>query len=1121
MTIEALARPRLVHPALELEPRHRLHDIGGASGAPRLTDRRRVGLLLQGAALLAHLDAAGGRTARGWHGAGLGPDGELCGIEPAPRPRRLLCQESLRELVAVLFGSSERVAGRGAGRRAVRRLLERWRPSLAPLPPHRAVTEILEVAPFLWEREHAVDRLALTAELVENGSRTVLLAGAGAGGRARSVAAEEAAKLRETLAGPAARDLWHGGGRADPARLVAAGRWRAAVSAWSIRGPEGDEKRLAHGEALLADGRFAAAAEVLRELGRTGEGVAERGRAVAGELRARLLLGELGAVRRRLCRLASAAGRSSSLASIGPRARIELADVAQRAFFNSRQPERAAEWIERALRGARGGDDETVARAELVAAVAAWDRGDRRAIDRHLAAARPAVELSPAVAWRWHQAAGLRAMAAGDGAAIVEHLSRALACDRRSLRRDQAGGLWSDLGVGRARTGDLAGAERAFLHAQRLLGACDGPRRTTLALHNLAEIRLRRGRVRGVEEILASALDENRLAGNVRGQIHDLALLARHELVLGRPEAALAYCGEALALQEGGGPWHRDELRLLEARALGWLGRAEEAAEALAEVGAEALAELEPEERPALFALAGLGERARSECSGETAALWTAVLDGAPAPGSLWSALDALDPYRAARAVYDLERVRPGHAPAPMRRRAVATLRRIGAAALAEHLERADGGAWSALARYLEAPLVGGEPTPHRLAALRGLFEEAGVPEARIERFGDDRPEGPEILIGGAGGAEELSAPDGDGGRLVLRVAAVGPAVRALFALAVREIAGPAQAPGRAAGGAAAEDAPPLAAAGRAEIVGESPALCAAVERAARLAPGDLPILVTGESGTGKELVARLVHRESGRRGELVAINCAALSENLLLSDLFGHVRGAFTGADRDRAGVFETAGGGTVFLDEIGDLPLAAQGTLLRVLQEGEVRRVGESLPRPVDARLVAATHRDLASMVEEGSFRRDLFFRLSVARVELPPLREREGDVLLIAERMLAERAPGARLSAAARARLVAHPWPGNVRELENVLEVAVALAGGAGGEIGPEHLELAPASGDGGEPPVPAGDYHARVEAFRRRLVCDALEASGGKRAEAARRLGLTRQALSYLVKTLRIV
>ena len=163
-------------------------------------------------------------------------------------------------------------------------------------------------------------------------------------------------------------------------------------------------------------------------------------------------------------------------------------------------------------------------------------------------------------------------------------------------------------------------------------------------------------------------------------------------------------------------------------------------------------------------------------------------------------------------------------------------------------------------------------------------------------------------------------------------------------------------------------------------------------------------MLILGESGTGKELAARHLHRASRRRdAHFVAVNCAALSDDLLLSDLFGHARGAFTGADRDRAGVFETAEGGTVFLDEIGDLPAPAQGMLLRVLQEGEVRRVGESLPRAVDVRVVAATHRDLSAMVGEGGFRQDLYYRLGVGTVELPALRDRGRDPILLAEHFL----------------------------------------------------------------------------------------------------------------------
>jgi two-component system response regulator AtoC len=239
----------------------------------------------------------------------------------------------------------------------------------------------------------------------------------------------------------------------------------------------------------------------------------------------------------------------------------------------------------------------------------------------------------------------------------------------------------------------------------------------------------------------------------------------------------------------------------------------------------------------------------------------------------------------------------------------------------------------------------------------------------------------------------------------------------------------------------------------------------------------------------------------------------------LLLSDLFGHARGAFTGADRERLGVFETAQGGTVFLDEIGDLPPVAQGMLLRVLQEGEVRRLGESLARKVDVRVVAATHRDLARASREGAFRQDLYFRLRGASVTLPPLRERGGDVILLATRMIEREAsrlkivPVPRLDAQAAERLARHSWPGNVRELENVVRVACQLAAGQA-EIALEHLEIEEAEGKS------AGSYQRQVDELKSRLIREALIATGRKRAAAARLLGLTRQALSYLIRELRI-
>ncbi len=374
------------------------------------------------------------------------------------------------------------------------------------------------------------------------------------------------------------------------------------------------------------------------------------------------------------------------------------------------------------------------------------------------------------------------------------------------------------------------------------------------------------------------------------------------------------------------------------------------------------------------------------------------------------------------------------------------------------------------------------------------------------------------------GGAAELSGPCGTG-RLLLGAARFDEPVSALFALLRRELAPglPERSTDRFAAPVTRPPVRPLGtSAGRpAGWVGESPALVAAFERIVRLAPGDLAILVLGQSGTGKELAAREIHRRSRRhRGPYVPVNCAALSETLLLSDLFGHSRGAFTGADRERLGVFETAQGGTVFLDEIGDLPPVAQGMLLRVLQEGEIRRLGESLARKVDVRVVAATHRDLVQAVALGTFRQDLFFRLRGASVTLPPLSERGEDVVRLAAHLIEREANRSGLVAApflgtaAAASLMQHRWPGNVRELENVIRVACLLAG-EGGEIFPQHLEIE------AEPEAaPVGAYHRQVDELRRRLVRDALAASGGQRTGAARILGLSRQALSYLVRELRL-
>jgi transcriptional regulator with GAF, ATPase, and Fis domain len=235
------------------------------------------------------------------------------------------------------------------------------------------------------------------------------------------------------------------------------------------------------------------------------------------------------------------------------------------------------------------------------------------------------------------------------------------------------------------------------------------------------------------------------------------------------------------------------------------------------------------------------------------------------------------------------------------------------------------------------------------------------------------------------------------------------------------------------------------------ELVGRGPALEAVARQIDLVAPTDAAVLITGESGTGKELVAREVHRRSGRSARpLIKVNCAAVPRELYESEFFGHAKGAFTGALRDRAGRFELADGGTLFLDEVGEIPPDLQATLLRVLQEGELERVGEERTRKVDVRLIAATNRDLRAEAEAGRFRQDLYFRLSVFPIELPPLRRRAEDIPVLAEHFLALAArklgrPKPRLTLADAQRLQRYGWPGNVRELQHVIERAVILAEG----------------------------------------------------------------------------
>lgn len=307
-----------------------------------------------------------------------------------------------------------------------------------------------------------------------------------------------------------------------------------------------------------------------------------------------------------------------------------------------------------------------------------------------------------------------------------------------------------------------------------------------------------------------------------------------------------------------------------------------------------------------------------------------------------------------------------------------------------------------------------------------------------------------------------------------------------------------------------ADDA--AAAAEDSELVSSSEAMREVFKRIGMAAGSDATVLVLGETGTGKELVARALHRASARSARpFVAVNCAAIPAELMESELFGHVKGAFTGATADRLGRFREADGGTLFLDEIGDMPLATQAKILRVLQEREITPVGGTRVLPVDVRVVAATHRDLPAAVAEGRFREDLWYRLQVVSLVLPPLRERLGDVLLLAEHFL-RRIGGVapkRLSAAAARRLVGHRWPGNVRELRNAMERAAIMAHGKFIEL--EHIDLQPAAVSAGVDIAWDGTLANAVAQVEREMVRRALVETGGNRAEAARRLGLSRQQL----------
>lgn len=307
----------------------------------------------------------------------------------------------------------------------------------------------------------------------------------------------------------------------------------------------------------------------------------------------------------------------------------------------------------------------------------------------------------------------------------------------------------------------------------------------------------------------------------------------------------------------------------------------------------------------------------------------------------------------------------------------------------------------------------------------------------------------------------------------------------------------------------------------RVRLLGESPPILRLREIIARVARSQAPVHITGESGTGKELVARMIHELGARAvGPFVPVNCGAIPGELMESEFFGHRKGSFTGAVGDKPGLFQSAEGGTLFLDEIAELPLPMQVKLLRVIQEKTVRPIGQNQELPVDVRILSATHKDLRALVAAGQFREDLFYRINVIELRVPPLRERGSDVQLLAQHILERQAresgaPAPELSDAAAARLGGYVFPGNVRELENILERASALC--AGGNIEAEDVQLQTVNAR--SPATDAADPLAdRLDSVERDAIQRALEANRYNKTAAARQLGLTLRALRYRMEKL---
>ena len=1038
------------------------------------TDRDRAAFLLQGAALLAHVRSAGWRL-EAWEELCVDANGILRippGLVQPARDDRLP-QAVLRQLVVLVFGS-EGAPGRSAVRAVLRPLFETWRDELLPVSGNRMVADILARAPFLWSPRFETARASLFAVLESRDGERVAVAGQSRW--RRMLAAMDGDERREIAAGGvAARSYWQRVKDADSKPPP----------------PETPEDRSALARLLLEKGRFEAALKLVKDKRRTDD--------ILVRLRVQLRLGRTAAARRTLSTLEKRA--------LSGRAALEQCELAIAIHAAAGRSDQLRGWSERVLDVAVGPQ---AAHGRVLCALAKWELGELDAMASVLETAAGDPEH-----WMELGARARLALANGRLSEAQHLLAAALKRPRERLPVYERALLYNELATVRLALNDFGGAERAARIAVGLFRRCDGPAGRAAAHGKLAEIRIRTGRFAGVAETIENLRREGLMAGSAPGVVEARLLEARLFVSQGRWESALECCETALENLRGRRSGWRQlrSLRLLSARALVQLGRVDEAAEELSETLERPLALWTPAEvddLAPLLLLAGLRDEARAIAAGTVQeGLWGAVGEGRPPSAADWRLVEAQGPFRAALTVHDLVCLKVETVPVSLVATAVRVFTAVGAEALVQRVDGARIGPWRALRLFLATP----DPDAD---AYRILMAAAGHPEARLAVHGSpggfDALDAPgEVLLHGPGGSDRF-AVDAAAGRLVLSASGIDEPARALAAAVASRL--PASIRWRR---GASELAEPRRAA-TSGMVGKSKALLDVQARIEKFAAHDLPVLILGESGTGKELLARQLHRSSARASRpWLAVNCAALPDGLLLSDLFGHLRGAFTGAHSDRVGVFESADGGTVFLDEIGELPWAAQGMLLRLLQEGEMRRVGESRTRRLDFRLVSATHKDLAAMVKAGKFRQDLYYRLRVAYVEAPPLREREGDVMLLAEHFLETSAAlgqELKFSDQAGARIRNYSWPGNIRELKNAIDGAVALAEGS--EISVEMLGL-PEEPVEEAAPRQSG-YHWKMEQYRRRLIGKALEESGGNQARAARALGISRQALSYLVRKL---